>query len=47
MIVSMRGIGADTTPENRGMGRATIPVLHALGIPFRQLSVRVIVKVVA
>jgi sulfopyruvate decarboxylase subunit alpha len=39
MIVSMRGTGADTTPENRGMGRATIPVLHALGIPFRQLSV--------
>jgi sulfopyruvate decarboxylase TPP-binding subunit len=39
MIVSMRGTGVDTTPENRGMGRTTIPVLHALGIPFRRLSV--------
>lgn len=38
MIVSMRGTGADTTPENRGMGRTTIPVLQALGIPFRRLS---------
>jgi sulfopyruvate decarboxylase subunit alpha len=39
MIVSMRGIGADITAENRGMGRTTIPVLQALGIPFRRLSV--------
>jgi sulfopyruvate decarboxylase subunit alpha len=39
MIVSMRGTGADATPENRGMGRTTIPVLQALGIPFRRLSV--------
>jgi sulfopyruvate decarboxylase subunit alpha len=39
MIVSMRGTGTDTTSENRGMGRTTIPVLQALGIPFRWLSV--------
>lgn len=33
LVVSMRGTGPDRTQENLGMGRATIAVLDALGIP--------------
>lgn len=32
LIVSLRGVGPDTTRENRVMGRLTEPLLHGLGV---------------
>ncbi|WP_433338029.1 thiamine pyrophosphate-binding protein [Spirillospora sp. CA-294931] len=40
LIVSMRGTEVDDTWENRGMGRATIPVLESLGLAWRELDRR-------
>ncbi|GAA1997087.1 thiamine pyrophosphate-binding protein [Catenulispora subtropica] len=37
LVVSMRGITPDPTPENEAMGRLTEPVLAQLGIPARRL----------
>ncbi|WUC76889.1 thiamine pyrophosphate-binding protein [Streptomyces sp. NBC_00536] len=32
LVISLRGTGLDTTAENLPMGRATLPILDALGI---------------
>jgi len=38
-VISMRGTQVDITPENAGMGRATVPVLDALSVPRRRFTV--------
>ena len=38
LVVSMRGITPDPTPENEAMGRLTEPVLAQLGIVTRRLA---------
>jgi sulfopyruvate decarboxylase TPP-binding subunit len=37
LIISLRGVDPDTTEENQGMGKITIPVLDGLGIQSRQI----------
>lgn len=37
LIVSMRGVHPDPTPENKGMGDLTEPILDGLGISHRTL----------
>lgn len=38
LIVSLRGVDPDPTPENLGMGRITVSVLDGLGIAHRVLD---------
>ncbi|UKY54138.1 thiamine pyrophosphate-binding protein [Streptomyces inhibens] len=38
LVVSMRGVPPDPTPENLAMGRLTVPILDGLGIAYDYLS---------
>lgn len=39
LVISMRGTEIDTTWENLGMGRVTVPVLDHLSMPWQRLTV--------